>query len=220
VAGTSAERLLVVLVVWERDEMDEMDEMDEDGVWVLWGGGGVENVSSLRSGSKGELDGEGEGVWTFIGNVKARGVGEMRLRIGLVDSGAATATSRAWMEVSGERWMDPGVLTLSRSVARADSGHDCSFVRCTRVRIREKVIVAVSGGRGEKVRDKKAVKARQARLAKKNAQYSRASAAGGRNGMLLETVQESSRWSFVLSGQRRTIVSGGNRIQLGAWPAL
>jgi len=56
VVGTSAERLLVVLL------RDEMDEMDEDGVWVLWGGGGVENVSVLRSGSKGELDGEGEGV--------------------------------------------------------------------------------------------------------------------------------------------------------------
>ncbi len=41
------------------------------------------------------------------------------------------------------------------------------------------------------MRDKKAVKARQARLAKKNAQYSRASATGGRNGMLLEAVQES-----------------------------
>lgn len=74
--GTSAE--LVVLVVREREERDEMEE---DGVWVLWGGGGVVNESVLRSGSKGELDGEGEGVWTF-GNVKARGVGEMTLRMG------------------------------------------------------------------------------------------------------------------------------------------
>lgn len=77
--GTSGERLLVVLVVREREEMEEMEE---DGVWVLWGGGGVVNVSVLRSGSKGELDGEGEGVWTFIGNVKARGVGEMTFRMG------------------------------------------------------------------------------------------------------------------------------------------
>ena len=94
--GTSAERLLVVSVVRE-----DMEEMDEDGVWVLWGGGGVENVSVLRSGSKGELDGEGEGVWAFIGNVKARGVGEMTLRMGKVVTGSATATSRAlWTEVS------------------------------------------------------------------------------------------------------------------------
>jgi hypothetical protein len=78
VVGASAERLLVVLLV-----RDDMDEMEEDGVWVLCGGGGVENVSVLRSGSKGELDGEGEGVsWTFIGKVKARGVGEMTLRVG------------------------------------------------------------------------------------------------------------------------------------------
>jgi hypothetical protein len=55
----SAERLLVVLVVREREEMEEMEE---DGMWVLRVGGGVENVSILRSGSKGELDGEGEGV--------------------------------------------------------------------------------------------------------------------------------------------------------------
>jgi hypothetical protein len=96
VVGTSADRLLVVLLVRE-----DMEEMEEDGVWVLCGGGGVENVSVLRSGSKGELDGEGEGVWTFIGNVKARGVGEMTLRIGKVVTGSATATSRAWMEVSG-----------------------------------------------------------------------------------------------------------------------
>ena len=71
----SGERLLVVLVVRESKDM-------EDGVWVLCEGGGVENASVLRSGSKGELDGEGEGAWTFIGNVKARGVGEITLRMG------------------------------------------------------------------------------------------------------------------------------------------
>jgi len=95
VVGPSAERLLVVLVVKE-----EMEEMDEDGVWDLRVGGGVVNVSILRSGSKGELDGEGEGVWTFMGKVKARGVGEMTLSIGVVVTGSATATSRAWTEVS------------------------------------------------------------------------------------------------------------------------
>ena len=95
--GPSAERLLVVLVVKE-----DMEEMEEDGVWVLRVGGGVVNVSILRSGSKGELDGEGEGVceWTFIGKVKARGVGEITFSIGVVVTGSATATSRAWTEVS------------------------------------------------------------------------------------------------------------------------
>jgi hypothetical protein len=57
VVGASDE--LVVLLVREREEREEMEE---DGVWVLCGGGGVVNVSVLRSGSKGELDGEGEGV--------------------------------------------------------------------------------------------------------------------------------------------------------------
>jgi hypothetical protein len=61
---------------------EDMEEMEENGVWVLYRGGDVENVSILRSGSKGELDGEGEGVWTFIRNVKACSVGEMTLRIG------------------------------------------------------------------------------------------------------------------------------------------
>lgn len=76
-------------------ESEEIDEIEEDGVWVLLEGGGVENVSGLRSGSNGELDGEGEGVWTFMGNVKARGVGEMTFSMGVVlGSGSATATSR------------------------------------------------------------------------------------------------------------------------------
>jgi hypothetical protein len=97
VAGTSTERVLAVLAVVT--EREEMDEIEEDGVWVLLEGGGVENVSSLRSGSNGELDGDGEGLWTFMGNVKARGVGEMTLSKGVVwVSGPATATSRAWRE--------------------------------------------------------------------------------------------------------------------------
>jgi hypothetical protein len=51
--------LAVLAAVTEREEMDEIEE---DGVWVLLKGGGVENVSGLRSGSNGELDGEGEGL--------------------------------------------------------------------------------------------------------------------------------------------------------------
>ena len=43
---TSDERLLVVLVV---RESENMEEMEEDGVWVLCEGGGVEDVSVLRS---------------------------------------------------------------------------------------------------------------------------------------------------------------------------
>jgi hypothetical protein len=79
VEGTSSERLLVVLVV---RVSEDMEEMKVDGVWVLCEGGGVENVSVLRSRSKGELDGEGEGVRTFIGNVRAHSVGEITLRMG------------------------------------------------------------------------------------------------------------------------------------------
>jgi len=125
-----------------------MEEMDEEGVWVLREGGGVENVSGVRSGSKGELDGEGEGVWTFMGKVKARGVGEMTLKMGVVVTGSATATSRAWTEVSeGVGGMEEGVLTLCGRVARADSGHDCFFVLSTRVRSGEKVIVGSWGTR-------------------------------------------------------------------------
>jgi hypothetical protein len=49
-----------------------MEEMEENGVWVLYGGGDVENVSVLRSGSKGELDGEGEGVTSlsYLGDAR------------------------------------------------------------------------------------------------------------------------------------------------------
>jgi hypothetical protein len=56
--GASAERAFVVF-----NERDAIEDMDEDGVCVRReGGGGVENVRDPRSGSNGELDGEGEGV--------------------------------------------------------------------------------------------------------------------------------------------------------------
>ncbi len=57
--GESIERVLVRLVSNEREEREEMEE---DGVWVLRDGGGVENVSCLRSSSNGELDGDREGA--------------------------------------------------------------------------------------------------------------------------------------------------------------
>ena len=60
VVGVSAERVLVVLVVFK--ERDAMEEMEDEGEWFLWEGGGVENVSGPRSGSNGELAGDGEGV--------------------------------------------------------------------------------------------------------------------------------------------------------------
>jgi hypothetical protein len=43
--------LLVELLVRE-----DMAAMAENGLWDLYGGGDIENVSVLRSGSKGELD--------------------------------------------------------------------------------------------------------------------------------------------------------------------
>lgn len=78
------------------NKREAFEEMEEDGVWDLRKeGGGVENVSCLRSGSNGELDGEDEGEWTFTGNVKARGVGEITVSMGALVGGSATATSRA-----------------------------------------------------------------------------------------------------------------------------
>ncbi len=108
------------------NEREEIDEIEEDGVWVLLKGGGVENVSGPRSGSNGELDGEGEGVWTFMGNVKARGVGEMTFSMGVVlGSGSATATSRAGrVRMKGGDEKNNGGLTVYERIARADSGHD------------------------------------------------------------------------------------------------
>jgi hypothetical protein len=98
---------------------EAFEEIEDDGVWVLWkGGGGVENESGPRSGSNGELDGEGEGEWTFMGNVKARGVGEMTFSMGALGTGSATATSRAggggrqsgWMtRKREEQWKTHGV---------------------------------------------------------------------------------------------------------------
>lgn len=95
--GVSAERVLVTLVFNEREEREEREDIEEDGVWVLLDGGGVEKVSCLRSGSNGEFERDREGAWTFIGNVKARGVGETTLNVGVVVSGPATLTSRAWV---------------------------------------------------------------------------------------------------------------------------
>jgi hypothetical protein len=126
--GASAERVLVVF-----NERDAIEEMEEDGVCVLReGGGGVENVSAPRSGSNGEMDGDGEGVWAFIafiGNIKARGVGEMTLSIGVVVvSGPATATSRAWVkEGKGKR--------NGRYEARSRLGEYSQCAEVSRVRI-------------------------------------------------------------------------------------
>jgi hypothetical protein len=60
--GESEERVLAVLVSNEREEREEREEMEEDGVWALCDGGGVVNVSCLRSSSNGELDGDREGA--------------------------------------------------------------------------------------------------------------------------------------------------------------
>lgn len=91
--GPSAERVLVV-----SNEREAREEIEEEGVWVLFDGGGVVNESCLRSGSNGEIEGVREGAWTFMGKVKARGVGDITLNVGeIVVSGPATATSRAWV---------------------------------------------------------------------------------------------------------------------------
>ena len=68
-------------------------------------------------------------------------------------TGSATATSRAWTEVSeGRDGMGERGLTLSGGIARADSGHDCFFVVCTRVRSREKKAIVLDRGGWERER--------------------------------------------------------------------
>jgi hypothetical protein len=94
---------------------EAFEEIEDDGVWVLWkGGGGVENESGPRSGSNGELDGEGEGEWTFMGNVKARGVGEMTFSMGALGTGSATATSRGCTRLSRVRMAGMMVIIGTR----------------------------------------------------------------------------------------------------------
>ena len=56
-------------------------------------GGGVE-VMDFRSGSKGELDGDAKGG-SFLGKVKARGVGERMASVGVSGSSAVVITSSA-----------------------------------------------------------------------------------------------------------------------------
>ena len=56
-------------------------------------GGGVD-VMDLRSGSKGELDGEAKGG-SCLGKVKARGVGERMATVGVSGSSVVVITSSA-----------------------------------------------------------------------------------------------------------------------------
>jgi len=71
--------------------------------WEREGGGGVQvRARGPRSGSKGELHGEAYGVVSLmglfgIGNEKARGVGEMMVRVG--GCGASVVTSSAKREL-------------------------------------------------------------------------------------------------------------------------
>lgn len=65
--------------------------MVEVGERVRRGGGVLE--SGLRSGLKGEEEGEGKGMSLREGKVKARGVGEMMATVG--GSGVSVATSRS-----------------------------------------------------------------------------------------------------------------------------
>ena len=91
--GTSADGVLLAMLV--RYEIDEMEEDGEWPEWVLCGGGGVEiiNMSVLRSGSKGELDGEGEGegVWWTIQQRECQSINEPLL---IIDGPAPGATPR------------------------------------------------------------------------------------------------------------------------------
>ena len=66
------------------DAIDEDDGVRGESVRKSVGGGEGVEINVLRSGSKGDEEGETEGVVSFlwIGKVKARGVGEMMARVG------------------------------------------------------------------------------------------------------------------------------------------
>ena len=75
----------------EYTEEDSEESIVDVGESVRTGGGVLE--SGLRSGLKGEEDGEAKRMSFTEGKVKARGVGEMIVRVGA--SGASVAISRS-----------------------------------------------------------------------------------------------------------------------------
>ncbi len=77
----------------ESEPMDDVGENDRKG-------GGVEGID-FKVGSKGELDGEFGKRVSWIGKVKARGVGEMMDTVG--GGGASVDTSRAARRRAGAR---------------------------------------------------------------------------------------------------------------------
>ena len=75
------------------EKSEEVSEPMEDvGERARWGGG-VEAMD-LRSGSKGELDGEAKGG-ACLGKVKAGGVGERMATVGVSGSSVVVITSSA-----------------------------------------------------------------------------------------------------------------------------
>jgi hypothetical protein len=50
--------------------------------------------------------------------------------------------------------VDEGTLTLCGGIARADSGHDCFFIHCTRVRSRRKKVIVLDRGRKMEARER------------------------------------------------------------------
>ena len=73
-----------------REEVSEPS--DDAGEKARWSGG-VDRMD-LRSGSKGELDGEAKGG-SCLGKVKARGVGERMATVGVSGSSVVVITSSA-----------------------------------------------------------------------------------------------------------------------------
>lgn len=72
---------------------DEVSELIEVVGESARRSGGVDAMD-LRSGSKGEPDGEAKGASLMEGKVKARGVGERMATVGVVGSSVMVVTSR------------------------------------------------------------------------------------------------------------------------------
>ena len=93
-------------------------------------GGGV-SVGGLSSASNGELDGEDKGEVMILGNVKARGVGDMILNIGVWTWSTVTSSAAGGLR-DGEcdqialssLWHHDRVLTSRVCIASAVGGHD------------------------------------------------------------------------------------------------
>jgi hypothetical protein len=91
-----------------------------DEIVVMSVGGVVQfnaRGSRLRSGSKGELDGDEKGLSVMlllIGKVKARGVGDMMDNVGGCGASVVTSSEREWVRWAGMIENNREVMVVSK----------------------------------------------------------------------------------------------------------